>query len=467
MRTFRSVIFFLLPLLVLADAVREWRVPLSEAGQSGICLHEDQLYLTIHSLPDGDLSGGTMRASDIVGQCFDAETGALKWSVNLPGSNPGTVLESWHDSTSLTPVADDGRVVFHNLNGRLLACDHDGKILWQRAYAAPEPDIKQARMFIDGERLIVALPSAEIAVPPGGMVSSRKKNLRALPFYQIHALDLASGETIWASPVLQSHATQYSIDGRRIITSLTDLTHWKFKRGRKGHILSLDNGKPLQSFDIPACIPHQKRQLLDGLFLVATNKNLQFVDPLSGSIRKTLPYPQSIAEFANRSLKGRQYPTHSTLHAVAGRIFYWSANRPAIVCIDGEGTTRAVDVPVADHGGLPIWDVAKLHGVGPVANSAGRVVLNRGASTLRGPQWGGFGHVNPAYPVQAGNFLYWQGGLGMLYRIDLRGEFGEERVSWAPISDVLGSWCFGEPAVAGESVYLRSQRELVRLRWTP
>jgi hypothetical protein len=465
----KACLFIFFVLSSLAAPTVAWRTSLSEVGQSGICVQGDQLYLTIHALPEAELSGGVLHSSDIIGQCFDKATGTLKWSVSLRGNNPGTVLESWHDSSSLTPVADAKRVVFHNLNGRLLACDHDGKTIWERPYAAPEPDIKQARMFIHGERLIVALPSAEIAIPPGGMQASKKKNARPLPFYQIHALDLATGETIWATPILQSHATQYSIDrwqGRAVlVTSLIDLTHWKFQRGRKGHLISLDDGKPIHSFDIPACNPHQKRQLLGDHFLIAGKSGFALIDPTSGKSQKAFPYPEPLAKFANRGLGGRRYPTHSTMHVVDGRIFYFESNRPAIGCIDASGEATVLEVPVAQHGESLVWDVAELPRDGAIANSAGRVVLRRAASLLRGPQWGGFGHVNPAYPLRFRDHLYWQGGLGMLYRIDLRGDFSSNRLSWMSISEEGGRWCFGEPAVDADGIYLRSQIELVRITW--
>jgi hypothetical protein len=94
-------------------------------------------------------------------------------------------------------------------------------------------------------------------------------------------------------------------------------------------------------------------------------------------------------------------------------------------------------------------------------------VSQRPKSTLRGPQWGGFGHVNPAWPVRFGDALYWQGGLGVLYRIDLGGdfEFSPERVSWISIDDAGEHWTFGAPAVTEDGIYVRSQLELVKLKW--
>lgn len=83
-----------------------YRQPLDEAGQSGICLWKDHLYLTLHKRLDGPLSGGFCFNSDIIAQCLDRTTGRKLWQVDLPGTYAGKVLESWHDSTSLLPVAN-------------------------------------------------------------------------------------------------------------------------------------------------------------------------------------------------------------------------------------------------------------------------------------------------------------------------------------------------------------------------
>ena len=69
-----------------------YRQPLNEAGQSGVCLHGDRLFLTIHSKLEGPLKGGFYFNSDIVGQCFDKLSGKLLWQVDLPGSWKGRVL---------------------------------------------------------------------------------------------------------------------------------------------------------------------------------------------------------------------------------------------------------------------------------------------------------------------------------------------------------------------------------------
>ena len=121
---------------------------------------------------------------------------------------------------------------------------------------------------------------------------------RKLPFYQIHGIDLQTGADRWISPVVQSHATQYSLvdwDGNSAIaTSLIDLSHWRFNRGRLGFLLSLEDGSPIHSFNIPRCNPHQKRQVLDGGFLIALGSpgktHFQLISPGDGTVLSDIQF---------------------------------------------------------------------------------------------------------------------------------------------------------------------------------
>ncbi|MBT3568173.1 MAG: hypothetical protein HN494_04940, partial [Opitutae bacterium] len=69
-----------------------YRQPLDEAGQSGVCLHGDKLFLTMHSKLEGRMKGGFFFNGNIVGQCFDKTSGKLLWQVDLPGTWAGRVL---------------------------------------------------------------------------------------------------------------------------------------------------------------------------------------------------------------------------------------------------------------------------------------------------------------------------------------------------------------------------------------
>jgi outer membrane protein assembly factor BamB len=462
----------------IAEAV--YRTPLSEAGQSGVCLQADRLFLTVHARLKGPAPGGFYFNGDIVGQCFDKQTGKLLWSVDLPGSYDGRVLESWHDSTSLLPVADDERVVFHNLNGRLACCSYDGELLWQRSWQAPDPDIKNCRMYLHEGQLLVSLPAKKIAVPAS-------KKHPALPFYQIHSIDLETGEDNWISPTLLTHATQYSLDRWQgqavIVASMIDLSHWAFGQGRKGYFLSLKTGRPILTFELPPVIPHQKNQLCRGKFVVTVNAHsktaFQLVDPKTSKVTAEFSFQKPDRYFAwtgkayaerpfkpeyqDRTLRGKGQPTPSTVHVVGDRIYFWRYDSGDIGCIDTRtGESVLVEAPIQVLSSGTIWNKTDFQFTKGILNASGKNVNHR-VGSARGVQRGGFGHTNPAWPIRHGDRLYWQGGAGLLYIIDLTQPFSPAALAWQSTSLKPGAWTFGEPAIDETHIYVRSQRDLVKI----
>ena len=457
-----------------------YRHPLNEAGQSGVCLHGDRLFLTMHSKLEGQPKEGFYFNGDVVGQCFDKLSGKLLWQVELPGSRKGRVLESWHDSTSLLPVASDKYVVFHNLNGMLACFTNGGKPVWQRKWLAPNPDIKNCRMYLNQGKLLVALPSTKIAV---------KENEKhpALPFYQIHSIDLETGNDLWISPVLLHHGTQYSLgewkDKTVMVASMVDLSHWKFNQGRKGYLLSITDGKPILTFDLPPAIPHQKNHLLQGKFLVTTNAQketkFQLVDPESSRITAEFAFEKPdryftwngkeyaeadfVPEYVDRTLKGKGQPTPSTVHAFEERIYFWRYDSGDIGCIDVKtGKSVMVEAPIQVLADKIIWNKVDFQFTKGILNSRDEVV-NKRVGSVRGIQRGGFGHTNPAWPIRHEDKLYWQGGAGVLYVIDLTKPFSPDALSWVATDPAGASWTFGEPAIDKTGIYVRSQRDLVRI----
>ena len=457
-----------------------YRQPLDEAGQSGVCLYGDKLFLTMHAKLEGPMKGGFYFNGNIVGQCLDKTSGKLLWQVDLPGTWHGRVLEAWHDSTSLLPVASDKYVVFHNLNGMLACFTHEGNPVWQRKWQAPDPDIKNCRMFLKGGKLFVSLPSDKIAV-------EESPKHPALPFYQIHSIDLQTGKDVWASPVLLHHATQYSLDKWKgetvIVASMIDLSHWKFKLGRKGYLLSLADGEPILTFDLPPAIPHQKNHLVQGKFLVTSTAKketrFQLVDPQDSKVTAEFSFENPdryfgwngkeyaetdfVPEYVDRTLKGKGQPTPSTVHAFEERIYFWRYDSGDIGCIDVKtGKSVLVEAPIQVLADKTVWNKTDFQFTIGIRNSRDQIV-NKRVGSVRGIQRGGFGHTNPAWPVRYGDKLYWQGGAGVLYVIDLAKPFSPAALSWIATDPVGASWTFGEPALDKSGIYVRSQRDLVRL----
>ena len=264
---------------------------------------------------------------------------------------------------------------------------------------------------------------------------------------------------------------------------MIDLSHWKFKQGRKGYLLSLADGNPILTFDLPPAIPHQKNHLLQGKLLVTgtARKETQFylVDPENSKITAEFAFEKPdryfawngkkyaeqdfVPEYVDRTLKGKGQPTPSTVHAFEDRIYFWRYDSGDIGCIDVKTRKSVlVEAPIQVLADKTVWNKVDFQFTKGILNSRDFNV-NKRVGSVRGIQRGGFGHTNPAWPVRHGDKLYWQGGAGVLYVIDLTKPFSPDVLSWVATDPVGASWTFGAPAIDKSGIYVRSQRDLVRI----
>jgi hypothetical protein len=121
--------------------------------------------------------------------------------------------------------------------------------------------------------------------------------------------------------------------------------------------------------------------------------------------------------------RGKGQPTPSTVHVVGDRIYFWRYDSGDIGCIDTRtGESVLVEAPIQVLSSGTIWNKTDFQFTKGILNASGKNVNHR-VGSARGVQRGGFGHTNPAWPIRHGDRLYWQGGAGLLYIIDLTQPF--------------------------------------------
>jgi hypothetical protein len=170
-----------------------------------------------------------------------------------------------------------------------------------------------------------------------------------------------------------------------------------------------------------------------------------------------------VPEYVDRTLKGKGQPTPSTVHAFEDRIYFWRYDSGDIGCIDVKTRKSVlVEAPIQVLADKTVWNKVDFQFTKGILNSRDFNV-NKRVGSVRGIQRGGFGHTNPAWPVRHGDKLYWQGGAGVLYVIDLTKPFSPDVLSWVATDPVGASWTFGAPAIDKSGIYVRSQRDLVRI----
>ena len=125
-----------------------WRVALPNAGQSGIAIWGDRLFLTTFASGEKGFSG------KITGLAVDANTGKMLWSVTLEGVEKSPMMYAYSDSTSPTPVTDGKHVWFFNASGEMGCWDWQGREVWRRKFTPwgkPFPFNKQFEPILSGD----------------------------------------------------------------------------------------------------------------------------------------------------------------------------------------------------------------------------------------------------------------------------------------------------------------------------
>lgn len=171
-----------------------WRTKLPEAGQSGIAVWGDRLFLTsMKPLPDAN---APKQGHDVVGYCLNSKTGAILWTVDLPGTEDVDYAYGFSDSTSPSPVTDGKHVWFFNSSGSVGCWDYRGKQVWMRRWkpTSDRPFNKQFEPILFEDVLITMEPRE-----PGDPL--REKDA----WNYLKGLDKRTGKVLWISEDSLTH----------------------------------------------------------------------------------------------------------------------------------------------------------------------------------------------------------------------------------------------------------------------
>lgn len=155
-----------------------WRMKLSNAGQSGIAVWGDRLFLTTFAPGEKGFSG------KIVGLAVDARTGKTLWSVGLEGVEKSPMMYAYSDSTTPTPVTDGRHVWFYNASGEMGCFDWEGREVWRRKFTPwgkPFPFNKQFEPILAGDLIY--------NVEPGEKAG----------WNYLRAIDKRTGKVVWTN----------------------------------------------------------------------------------------------------------------------------------------------------------------------------------------------------------------------------------------------------------------------------
>ena len=177
---------------VVRDQNIVWRTPLPEGGQSGIAVWGDRLFLTTLKPWSATAADQPKFGRDVTGYCLDRATGAILWTVELPGRVDCPYLYAYSDASSPTPLCDGERVFFYNASGAMGCYRLDGAPVWFRQWTpwAPDDGYPFNKQFEP-----IDVGDCVLNLEPLDADDARAATLKGWNF--LRAIDKADGRTRW------------------------------------------------------------------------------------------------------------------------------------------------------------------------------------------------------------------------------------------------------------------------------
>jgi outer membrane protein assembly factor BamB len=445
-----------------------WKKILKEPGQSGILYRDGDLFLSVHEVGADQKvnAGGRIFSNTVKGLCYDSD-GTLKWEIKMPTRAGAIVLEPFLDGTSITPVADENSVWFLSPLGKLVCCDHRGKEKWSHEFKG-HGNCVRSQLILYKDSLIVSLPVKKLV-------------------YGLHAFDKETGKLRWVSDTPINHVCQYVMSDYQgepaIYATATELAHYKDISGNHHYLVSPETGKRLMHMRTEEeidqgwrCVKHDGNFINIGKRLGReAGKGIIFTDIKTGSTTYISPSKHDVyfKQVDGKYEKLDAYPygpvasdyTLSTLGLANNKLFYrTSTGRAAgIRCIDLKAQkVTTVEVPMQIIQGRKNWSKKEIVFTKGVFDAQGKAIFTRASNHPYHSY--GWGHIVCTPPLQVGDMLYWLSGVGMVYAIDLDGEFTPEKVQTFTIDPIGEAWTIGHMAYHDGHLYLRSQQALFKVK---
>ena len=187
-----------------------WRTPLPEAGQSGVTIWKNRVFVTTHVPIEREEE--RLAVTDIIGYCLSAETGEVLWQVKLPGGVFISLAGGFTDGTVFAPITDGQHVWFFNRCGSMGCYDMTGREVWMRRWTPRfKHNNRQAEPFLVGDMILYVevadkphgariqkwaapgKPSGDTSVPSG----VDPKNV----WTYLHGIDKRTGKVLWREAV--------------------------------------------------------------------------------------------------------------------------------------------------------------------------------------------------------------------------------------------------------------------------
>jgi outer membrane protein assembly factor BamB len=447
-----------------------WKQTLPEAGQSGIAIVGDKLFLTVKKpLPDG-APNEEHSTADVLGLCLDVRTGRKLWDVFIPGTKSVTYVQRFISEP--TPIADDKHVWFSSSTGGMMCLDHSGREIWRRVFDVDPLHAAQfcQPMMVDGKFIHVALKE-----PLTGPINLGKSSGQG-PWSCLHAYDAATCKPLWKS---EAATSVFSAPGFGKMGAQTVVFH-----GRGGahnppetpygfSLTSADTGKTVWNCAVKSGFSFFPAHLDEQHAFVFDNNKLLQLDLKTGQAGRSFdltqhvdwyhrnPSSQKVELQQDAKFSGGAHPSyHSSI--LAGRhVLFMAHNHPSIGRVNIEsGKVEYLHMPyqvVRKPGATDqaLWD---KHIASTPTNSRGMNV-----SGDKRELHSGWGHVTVPAPIAVNGKVYFVTMIGTVYVVDANAKiFDATALQWVGDLGPAGqTWTLASLSYANGRLYARTLKEVV------
>ncbi|MGI9241838.1 MAG: PQQ-binding-like beta-propeller repeat protein [Verrucomicrobiales bacterium] len=478
---------------VTRDENIRWRTPMPEAGQSGVTIWRDRVFVTTH-VPIASL-GEKDAVTDIIGFCLEADSGKILWRVELPGEAFISLAGGFTDGTVFAPITDGEHVWFFNRCGSMGCYTMTGEEVWLRKWKPRfKHNNRQAEPYLVGDAILyveVANKEQGAKVQKWSAPGVKSKGTAAPAgiderevWTYIHGIDKRTGEVLWrervGTVVHNTPVVGRTAGGKLAVSHARGGPHRPFEAPAGQSLTSLAPGEEgvtlwstaLERFD-PSFASHWNEKYVFGfrggnhVVLDAGSGELLREQPLytGATVWKHDPDGRGWTKQTDVAVKaGKGHPNTNQANLVIGD-WHWflSHNVHYLGRVHVEtGAVEYLELPAQLMPGTESREQdTRLWGKGNPSN----LPLNAGGFAVgdKGHKGTGWGHISAASPTLVGKYLFLPVVTGTVYVIDTEvGELTPEAL--AAVND-LGpggeTWTLATVTYANGRLYAHTMKEII------
>ena len=454
-----------------------WRVSLPNTGESAPIVSRGKVFVTCHTPMKADGESG----KDILGICFDAQSGKELWRRQLPGSRETDMASGFSDNTAASPVADGERVCFVNVGGSIRTYDYEGRLLWKHDWVpfGRHHARQQEPILHNGKVLVLKTVAKDLPLRATTKAGAKILGRDEKYWTRLHAFDIASGKIQWVAESATSvHAASQwgrTAKGKAAVLTGRGGGHQPPEEPYGLSLIDAENGKTIWDLAVQGYSSHENN-VWDGrrgcCFVGMKHHEL---DMLRGKLSAGVSLENDVT-ICSRSGNGyvittgrlelakkRKRPITYHTNCLVGNYHYFRAHQQHLIgrVNLATQTVEYLQVPVQVDRRRPkdvlLWDKTLKN---DVRNSDGFVVYQDKRATLSG-----WGHVSAASPLVVGDYLYMPTMVGTVYVLNWKADQLDES-ALVSISD-LGisgeTWSLSSLAYSDGKIFARTMKELICL----